>query len=86
MPHTIYHCGSAGENTGERDIKIYTGSVMDYAVRLSPHDMQKYGVSEREMEEFERLFEKHKAKLVAKLRRLGIPYQYHVPHAENFKT
>lgn len=83
MPHTIYHCGTAGEPTGERTIKIYTGSVMDYAVRLEPHAMAQYGVSERQIASFERWYENHREELIKRLKKLGVPYTVHTPHAEN---
>ena len=85
MPHTIIHCGTAGETEGEMEIKIYCGSVMNYAVALWPHKMLDYGVSEREMEAFEQFLEDHRQKLVNELRRLGIPYCYHNPHPENLE-
>lgn len=83
MPHTIIHCGTAGEDTGERTIKIYTGSVMNYAVAMWPHHMADYGVSERQIAQFERWYERHRQKLIDKLEDLGVPYTVHEPHPEN---
>lgn len=84
MPHTITHCGTAGTDAGERTIKIYTGSVMDYAVRLAPHEMAAFGVSEAEIKKFEKFFERQRKKLLEKLYALGVPYTVHQPHPENF--
>lgn len=85
MPHTITHCGTAGSPTGERTITIYTGTVMDYAVRLAPHEMAAYGVTEQEIKKFEKFYERNRKKLLDKLYELGVPYTVHTPHAENFE-
>lgn len=86
MPHTIIHCGTAGEPQGERTIKIYQGSVMNYAVALWPHKMAEYGVSEEEIAKFERFYEKHRQKLIKRLEKCGVPYTVHPPHPENLVT
>jgi hypothetical protein len=83
MPHTEIHCGTAGTDTGEKTIKIYTGSVMDYAVAFRPHAMAAFGCTQAQIEQFERDFSRSRKKLVKKLQRLGVPYTYHEPHAEN---
>lgn len=83
MPHTITHCRTAGAPKGERSIKIYEGDVMNYAVHLQPHNMIPYGVSEREMEAFEKFFAANQAALFAEFERLGVPYTVHLPHKEN---
>jgi hypothetical protein len=83
MTHIATHCGVAGQPTGEKTIKIYTGSVLNYAVHLDREGMAAYGIPEWAIDEFEHYLWDIRAQLVEKLLHMGIPYTYHVPHAEN---
>jgi hypothetical protein len=85
MPHTLTHCRTAGQPKAEKKIMIYSGGVLDWATHLSPHEMIQYGVSEREMEEFEKFYGSRVAEIFAELERLGVPYAVHAPHKENFE-
>lgn len=85
MTHVATHCGTAGEPTGERQITIYTGSVLNYAVHLEPEGMKAYGVPEWAIEEFKEFLWCQRQELVQKLVHMGIPYTYHPPHPENLE-
>ena len=84
MAHVGTHCGTAGEDTGEKQITIYTGSVLNYAVHLNREGMAEYDIPEWAIDDFEHFLWDMRAKMVEKLVHMGIPYTYHVPHAENF--
>ena len=84
MTHVATHCGTAGENTGEKMICIYTGSVLNYAVHFEPDGMRAYGVPEWAIQDFQEYLWESRLKLVEKLVHMGIPYTFHPPHAENF--
>lgn len=85
MTHVATHCGTAGEYTGEKEIKIYTGSVLNYALHFEREGMAAYGIPDYAIDDFEHFLWDMRAKLVEKLVHMGIPYTYHIPHAENFE-
>lgn len=86
MSHAAWHiiCGTAGEDQGEIDIRIYDGSAANFAIAVKPEGLAAYGMSQHEIEKFTRKVDKYYHKLIEHLERCGVPYTYHEPHEENF--
>lgn len=83
MTHVATHCGTAGHCTGEKQITIYTGSVLNYAVHFERAGLAEFGVPDWAGDIIEQKLWDMRAELVELLLHMGIPYTYHVPHAAN---
>jgi len=85
MPHTIIHCGSAGEPTGERKIKIYTGTVLNYAVAMFPQGAKEAGLADHDVHALEELLWCQRMELIEWLHDRGVKYTLHPPHPGNLE-
>lgn len=82
----IIHCGTGGLYLGEREIKIYQGSVLDWATRLKPEGFAAYPhVKPRQIVRAKEIYNDNYYKLVEYLEKIGVPYQRHAPHPENLE-
>lgn len=86
MTHEIWHviCGTAGQEQGERTIKIYQGSAMDFAVALKPEGLAACGMTPKQIERAKRMLDRFYEDFIEWLEDHGVPYTRHDPHPENF--
>ncbi len=81
----IIHCGTAGNPLGERTIKIYQGSVLDWATRLKPEGFEAFNIKPSKIARAHDIYNSGYYKLIEYLEKIGVPYQHHSPHAENLE-
>ena len=77
------HCGTAGTDQGERTIKIYQGSAMDFAVALKPEGLAAFGMTPKQIERAKRKLDHFYYEFTEWLEEHGVPYTRHDPHPEN---
>lgn len=85
MTHDIIiHCGTAGEELGDKTIKVYDASILSFAVKFDQHALEDFpGVSRREAMRVKRILERGYEAVLEELESLGVPYIKHEPHPEN---
>lgn len=86
MTHELgmVHCGTAGQELGERTITIYQGSVLDFAVYLKHEGMVAAGMTPKQIAKAKRILDRGYHDLIEYLEEHGVPYTYHQPHPANF--
>lgn len=85
MAHNYYHCGTAGEDLGEKSILIYDGSAMNIALAIKTDGLRAYGLTDKQIQKLVKTVDKSYRRIVHELKSLGVPYVQHEPHAQNIE-
>jgi hypothetical protein len=85
MSHDIIiHCGTAGDELGDKSIVVYDASILSFAVKFDAHALADWpGVSPRDVKRIKRVLEHGYARVLEELEELGVPYIRHEPHPQN---